>query len=194
MEVKLQNSFLLFISSSSPSGRYQEWKPKLIFNTKLNNLKSWLVFFFSFSLWLSFLSWCMINCSVNTHVKFIPQIYDIAAANAFGGPGLMESVSFRSCHRWCFCISTVVFVYFGPPCHGLGLCVCLRSLAVPDTGTQHCVMIPWDRFLVWVLRLGEAGLQRTLIWVYVSWRWWMYLDRHFPLELQLQPVVKNMWI
>lgn len=85
----------------------------------------------------------MINCSVNTHVKFIPQIYDITAANAFVGLGLMESVSFRSCHRWCFCISTAVFAHLGSPCRGLGLCVCLTSLAVPGTGTEHCVMIPW---------------------------------------------------
>lgn len=79
--------------------------------------------------------------------KYSREIYTLNlwynSCKCFGGPGLMESVSFRSCHRWCFCISTAVFAHLSPSCHGLGLCVCLRSLPVPGTGTEHCVMIPW---------------------------------------------------
>lgn len=143
MEVKLQNSFLLFISSSSPSGRYQEWKPELIFSTKLNNLKSWLGFF---SLLFSLIEFPLVVHD-KLFTKYSCEIYTLNlwynSCKCFGGPGLMESVSFRSCHSWCFCTITAVFAHLGPSCHGLGLCVCLRSLPVSHAGAEYCVMIPW---------------------------------------------------
>lgn len=59
--------------------------------------------------------------------KYSCEIYTLNlwynSCKCSAGPGLMESVSFMSCHRWCFCISTAVFAHLGPSCHGLGLCL-----------------------------------------------------------------------